>query len=103
MECRATIGAVSNPQHQNIVIGKAGYARLMGRRPSVRGVAMNPVDHPHGGGTAGGRPSVTPWGIPCKGFKTRRHPKMAKWILVPRKRGKAAAQAGGGGGGGGRG
>ncbi|KIZ00706.1 50S ribosomal protein L2 [Monoraphidium neglectum] len=99
MECRATVGAVSNPQHQNIVIGKAGYARHMGRRPIVRGVAMNPVDHPHGGGTAGGRPSVTPWGIPCKGHRTRKNSPMAKWILVPRRRGKQAgggASAGGG-------
>lgn len=94
MECRATVGAVSNPQHKNRVIGKAGYARHQGRRPIVRGVAMNPVDHPHGGGTAGGRPSVTPWGIPCKGFRTRRHSPNARWILVTRRRGKQAAGAG---------
>src|SRR5918912_1031881 len=69
-ECRATIGAVSNPDHQNIVIGKAGRNRWLGRRPSVRGVAMNPIDHPHGGGegkSSGGRHPVTPWGKPTKG------------------------------------
>src|SRR5712675_3756520 len=72
-ECRATIGAVSNPDQQNIVIGKAGRSRWLGRRPSVRGVAMNPIDHPHGGGegrTSGGRHPVTPWGKPTKGKKT---------------------------------
>src|SRR6202047_3152103 len=69
-ECRATIGAVSNPDQQNIVIGKAGRNRWLGHRPSVRGVAMNPIDHPHGGGegrTSGGRHPVTPWGKPTKG------------------------------------
>src|SRR5919205_720004 len=68
-ECRATIGAVSNPDHQNIVIGKAGRNRWLGRKPSVRGVAMNPIDHPHGGGegkSSGGRHPVTPWGKPTK-------------------------------------
>src|SRR4029077_849131 len=72
-ECRATIGAVSNPDQQNIVIGKAGRNRWLGHRPSVRGVAMNPIDHPHGGGegrTSGGRHPVTPWGKPTKGKKT---------------------------------
>src|SRR5579871_3976260 len=73
-ECRATVGAVSNPDEQNIVIGKAGRNRWLGRRPSVRGVAMNPIDHPHGGGegrTSGGRHPVTPWGKGTKGTKTR--------------------------------
>src|SRR5919202_6594328 len=75
-ECRATSGAVSNPDQQNIVIGKAGRTRWLGHRPSVRGVAMNPIDHPHGGGesrTSGGRHPVTPWGKPTKGKKTRRN------------------------------
>jgi large subunit ribosomal protein L2 len=72
-ECLATIGAVSNPDQQNIKIGKAGRSRWLGKRPSVRGVAMNPVDHPHGGGegkTSGGRHPVTPWGKPTKGKRT---------------------------------
>lgn len=69
-DCMATIGVVSNLDNKNIVLGKAGSSRWLGRRPVVRGVAMNPVDHPHGGNTSGGRPSVTPWGIPTKGFKT---------------------------------
>ena len=66
----ATLGVISNPQHNLITIGKAGKKRLMGCRPTVRGIAMNPVDHPHGGRTNGGRPSVTPWGIPTKGQPT---------------------------------
>ncbi len=73
-ECMATIGAVSNPDNKNIKLGKAGRKRWMGKRPSVRGVAMNPVDHPHGGGegrTSGGRHPVTPWGKPTKGKRTR--------------------------------
>jgi len=73
-ECYATIGAVSNPDQKNIVLGKAGRNRWLGHRPKVRGVAMNPVDHPHGGGegrTSGGRNPVTPWGVPTKGKKTR--------------------------------
>ena len=72
--CTATIGEVGNSEHENIVIGKAGKTRWLGRRPKVRGVAMNPVDHPHGGGegkTSGGRHPVSPWGQPAKGFKTR--------------------------------
>lgn len=72
--CRATIGVASNPEHGAIKLRKAGQSRWLGRRPVVRGVAMNPVDHPHGGGegrTSGGRPSVTPWGKPTKGgYKT---------------------------------
>src|SRR5580700_10340496 len=86
-ECRATIGAVSNPDQQNIVIGKAGRSRWLGRRPSVRGVAMNPIDHPHGGGegrTSGGRHPVTPWGKPTKGRKTR-HNKAADRLIVRRR------------------
>src|ERR1700761_1613618 len=89
-ECRATIGAVSNPDQQNIVIGKAGRNRWLGRRPSVRGVAMNPIDHPHGGGegrSSGGRHPVTPWGRPTKGKKTR-HNKAADRYIVRRRRQK---------------
>jgi large subunit ribosomal protein L2 len=74
--CYATIGTISNSEHQNKVIGKAGRSRWLSRRPVVRGVAMNPIDHPHGGGegkTSGGRPSVTPWGRPTKGQPTRRN------------------------------
>ncbi len=83
-ECRATIGAVSNPDQQNIVIGKAGRNRWLGKRPSVRGVAMNPIDHPHGGGegrTSGGRHPVTPWGKPTKGKKTRSNKKTDRLII----------------------
>jgi large subunit ribosomal protein L2 len=86
-ECRATVGAVSNPDHQNIVIGKAGRSRWLGIRPSVRGVAMNPIDHPHGGGegrTSGGRHPVTPWGKPTKGKKTR-HNKQTDRLIVRRR------------------
>ena len=85
--CLATIGAVSNPDHQNIVIGKAGRSRWMGKRPVVRGVAMNPVDHPHGGGegrTSGGRHPVTPWGKGTKGTKTRSRKKKNKLIIKNR-------------------
>jgi large subunit ribosomal protein L2 len=83
-ECMATIGAVSNPDQQNISIGKAGRNRWLGKRPVVRGVAMNPIDHPHGGGegkTSGGRHPVTPWGVPTKGKKTRKNKRTAKYIL----------------------
>jgi large subunit ribosomal protein L2 len=83
-ECRATIGAVSNPDQQNIVIGKAGRNRWLGHRPSVRGVAMNPIDHPHGGGegrTSGGRHPVTPWGKGTKGTKTRANKKTDRLII----------------------
>ena len=85
--CMATIGAVSNPDHANISIGKAGRNRWLGWRPSVRGVAMNPVDHPHGGGegrTSGGRHPVTPWGKPTKGKKTRSNKSTTKYILRSR-------------------
>jgi len=71
-ECYATLGVVSNAKFKSTVIGKAGRNRLLGIRPSVRGIAMNPVDHPHGGRTNGGCPSVTPWGIPTKGKPTVR-------------------------------
>jgi len=83
-ECMATIGAVSNPDQQNINLGKAGRNRWLGKRPSVRGVAMNPIDHPHGGGegrTSGGRHPVTPWGKPTKGKKTRNNKKTDRLIL----------------------
>ena len=85
--CMATIGAVSNPDRSNIKIGKAGRNRWLGKRPSVRGVAMNPVDHPHGGGegkTSGGRHPVTPWGKPTKGHKTRANKRTDKYILNSR-------------------
>ena len=87
-ECLATVGAVSNPDQQNIVIGKAGRTRWLGHRPVVRGVAMNPVDHPHGSGegrTSGGRHPVTPWGKPTKGKKTRKNKATDKYII--RRRG----------------
>ena len=83
-ECMATIGAVSNPDEQNINHGKAGRSRWLGKRPSVRGVAMNPVDHPHGGGegrTSGGRHPVTPWGKPTKGARTRKNKKTDRLIV----------------------
>jgi large subunit ribosomal protein L2 len=85
--CMATVGAVSNQDHMNEVLGKAGRVRHMGRRPHVRGVAMNPVDHPHGGGegkTSGGRHPVTPWGQPTKGHKTRTNKATDKYIIRSR-------------------
>jgi large subunit ribosomal protein L2 len=88
-ECMATIGAVSNPDQQNINLGKAGRNRWLGRRPAVRGVAMNPVDHPHGGGegrTSGGRHPVTPWGKPTKGKKTRNNKASDRLIVRRRKK-----------------
>lgn len=87
-ECRATIGAVSNPDQKNINLGKAGRSRWLGRRPHVRGVAKNPVDHPHGGGegkTSGGRHPVTPWGKPTKGKKTRNVKKQSSKYIVNRR------------------
>ncbi|HXV25666.1 MAG TPA: 50S ribosomal protein L2 [Alphaproteobacteria bacterium] len=90
-ECMATVGAVSNPDEQNIVIGKAGRSRWLGRRPHVRGVAMNPIDHPHGGGegrTSGGRHPVTPWGISTKGKKTRKNKRTSRWIVRRRNAAK---------------
>lgn len=88
-DCMATVGAVSNPDHMNQNFGKAGRTRWKGRRPSVRGVAMNPVDHPHGGGegrTSGGRHPVTPWGKPTKGAKTRKNKKTDKFIIRRKKK-----------------
>ncbi len=85
--CLATVGAVSNPDHMNINLGKAGRSRHLGFRPHVRGVAMNPVDHPHGGGegkTSGGRNPVTPWGFPTKGRKTRTNKTTDKFIIRSR-------------------
>ncbi|MBT3584287.1 MAG: 50S ribosomal protein L2 [Halobacteriovoraceae bacterium] len=87
--CRATIGQVGNIDHEKIKIGKAGRARHLGRRPKVRGVVMNPVDHPHGGGegrTSGGRHPVSPWGTPTKGYKTRKNKRTNKFIV--KRRGK---------------
>lgn len=88
VNCRATVGRVGNSDHSNINLGKAGRSRHLGRRPSVRGVAMNPVDHPHGGGegrTSGGRHPVTPWGVPTKGKKTRSN-KRTDTFIVKRRR-----------------
>jgi len=88
LECMATVGAVSNPDKKNENLSKAGRSRWLGRRPSVRGVAMNPVDHPHGGGegrTSGGRHPVTPWGKPTKGKKTRSKNKASSKFIVSRK------------------
>jgi large subunit ribosomal protein L2 len=85
--CMGTVGAVSNPDHMNISIGKAGRKRWMGWRPHNRGVSMNPVDHPHGGGegrTSGGRHPVTPWGFPTKGKKTRNNKRTSKFIISSR-------------------
>ena len=88
-ECMATIGAVSNPDQKNINLGKAGRSRWLGQRPKVRGVVMNPVDHPHGGGegrTSGGRHPVTPWGKPTKGARTRNNKATDRYILRRRKK-----------------
>ena len=90
-ECMASIGAVSNPDNMNQSLGKAGRARWMGRRPHNRGVVMNPVDHPHGGGegrTSGGRHPVTPWGKPTKGYKTRMNKRTDDLIIRRRNKGK---------------
>ena len=91
-DCRATVGALSNAEHQNVKLGKAGRARHLGRRPQTRGVAMNPVDHPHGGGeahhTPGGHP-VTPWGKPTLGYRTRKKGKPSDAAIIRgRRRGK---------------
>ena len=86
-ECMATVGAVSNPDNSNINLGKAGRSRHMGKRPSVRGVVMNPVDHPHGGGegkSSGGRHPVTPWGKPTRGMRTRKNKRTDRFILRSR-------------------
>jgi large subunit ribosomal protein L2 len=90
-QCFATIGAVSNPDHMNISHGKAGRSRWLGQRPHNRGVTMNPVDHPHGGGegrTSGGRHPVTPWGKPTKGKKTRSNKSTTKFIVTSRHKSK---------------
>jgi large subunit ribosomal protein L2 len=87
MECMATVGQVGNLDHENVSIGKAGRSRWLGKRPHVRGVAMNPVDHPLGGGegkTSGGRHPVTPWGVPTKGYKTRTRKPSDKFIVQRR-------------------
>jgi len=85
--CRATIGQVGNLEHENISYGKAGRVRWLGRRPVVRGIAMNPVDHPHGGGEgrSKGNHPMTPWGQPTKGYKTRHNKRTDKWIVQRRK------------------
>ncbi len=90
LDCYATVGQVGNLDHENVAVGKAGRTRWMGKRPHNRGVAMNPVDHPHGGGegkTSGGRHPVTPWGQPTRGYKTRNNKRTDKFI-VSRKKGK---------------
>ncbi|MDQ3629905.1 MAG: 50S ribosomal protein L2 [Actinomycetota bacterium] len=89
--CRATIGAIGNVEHQNVTIGKAGRSRHKGRRPQTRGTAMNPVDHPHGGGeghTTPGRHPVTPWGVPTLGYPTRKKGKQSNRDIVRRRRKK---------------
>ena len=87
-ECKATIGTVSNSEHALRSVGKAGAKRWLGRRPKVRGVAMNPIDHPHGGGegkTSGGRHPVTPWGVSTKGFRTRKSKQRSNRLIVRRR------------------
>jgi large subunit ribosomal protein L2 len=91
-ECRASVGAIGNAEHQNVDLGKAGRARHKGKRPQTRGTAMNPVDHPHGGGegsTTSGRHPVTPWGVPTLGYRTRKKGKQSdRYIVRGRRRGK---------------
>jgi len=87
-ECRATIGEISNPEHENVAVGKAGRTRWKGVRPTVRGVAMNPVDHPHGGGegkSKGGNHPQSPWGQPAKGYKTRNNKRTNQFIVKDRR------------------
>ena len=87
--CYATLGEVGNQDHMNVSLGKAGRGRWLGRRPKVRGVAMNPHDHPHGGGegkTSGGRHPVTPWGVPTKGYKTRKKKKSSGRFIVKKRK-----------------
>ena len=89
IDCMATVGQVGNTDHSNVSLGKAGRRRWLGRRPTVRGVAMNPVDHPHGGGegrTSGGRHPVTPWGQPTRGFRTRNNKRTDPFVV--KRRGK---------------
>jgi large subunit ribosomal protein L2 len=88
LNCKATIGQLGNAQHENLSLGKAGRKRWLGRRPKVRGVAMNPVDHPMGGGegrSSGGRHPCSPWGMPTKGYKTRKKGKSDRLIVKRRK------------------
>jgi large subunit ribosomal protein L2 len=88
-DCKATIGSVSNSEHSLRSLGKAGATRWRGVRPTVRGAAMNPVDHPHGGGegrSSGGRHPVTPWGVPTKGHKTRTNKRTSKMIVRDRRK-----------------
>ena len=90
-KCMATLGQVGNAEHANVVIGKAGRSRWLGRRPKVRGSVMNPVDHPHGGGegkTGSGRHPVTPWGKPTKGYKTRKHKNRSDSMILRRRNAK---------------
>jgi len=85
IDCMATVGQVGNVEHENVSLGKAGRTRWLGKRPHNRGVTMNPVDHPHGGGegkTSGGRHPVTPWGQPTRGFKTRNNKRTDRWIVT---------------------
>ena len=95
-DCRATVGTIGNADHQNVKIGKAGRKRHMGVRPQTRGTAMNPVDHPHGGGegsTTAGRHPVTPWGVPTLGYRTRKKNKTSdRFIVRGRRRGKGKRQ-----------
>jgi large subunit ribosomal protein L2 len=96
VECRASIGAIGNSEHQNVELGKAGRSRHKGRRPQTRGTAMNPVDHPHGGGegsTTAGRHPVTPWGVPTLGYRTRKKNKKSdRYIVRGRRRGKKGSR-----------
>jgi large subunit ribosomal protein L2 len=90
LDCLATIGQVGNTDHENVTWGKAGRTRWVGKRPHNRGVSMNPVDHPHGGGegkTSGGRHPVTPWGQPTRGYKTRNNKRTDTFIVNRRKKG----------------
>ncbi len=87
--CMAVVGSVSNPDKRNVNVGKAGRSRWLGKKPTVRGVAMNPIDHPHGGGegrTSGGRHPVTPWGVNCKGKKTRAKKKYSTRLIIRRRK-----------------
>jgi len=89
IDCRATIGLVGNLEHENTSLGKAGRKRWLGRRPKVRGVAMNPVDHPMGGGegkASGGRHPCSPWGVPAKGYRTRKKNKLSDKYIVRRRK-----------------
>ena len=89
VDCMATVGQLGNLDHENVTYGKAGRTRWHGKRPTVRGVAMNPVDHPHGGGegkTSGGRHPVTPWGQPTRGYKTRNNKRTDKFIVSRRQK-----------------